>query len=411
MDRYKFTPNDIWNVDETGVSTVQKPNKVVALKGVKQVGSITSSERGQMITICSAGNATGNFVPPMLVFPRKKFKNHFIRDGPNGCVGAATSSGWMEPETFLLFIKHFVKTVKVNVDHPVLLLLDNQYSYLVIDVLDYCKDNGVVLLSFPQSAVSRNIIKGFEVTGIYPFNRNIFTAVEYAPSFVTDRPNPSSTVGEETTGTNPSNQSSNTTGADEIASLPVASTSQDDGHPQKSNSRIVSYAEEWQVLKSFLEQKSKQMEIVVGDEHCLLHAFAMSLEAEKITVSSIEDLCSKLKNEIEQHPSFYRPFSTNESLIEDIDSYIYSNQFNMNTADLVLCALCNALMVTAVIYEFRGSSVITLSHEPGRPGIESRGKIFFNIAWLWSWLPLQCCSGEIITATINECGHRRNFLS
>ena len=52
----------------------QKRNKVVALTAVKQVGSITSSERGQMITICSAGNATGNFVPPMLVFPRKKFK-------------------------------------------------------------------------------------------------------------------------------------------------------------------------------------------------------------------------------------------------------------------------------------------------------------------------------------------------
>ena len=43
---------------------------------------------------------------------QKKFKNHFIRDGPNGCVGAATSCGWMEPETFLLFMKHFVKTVK-----------------------------------------------------------------------------------------------------------------------------------------------------------------------------------------------------------------------------------------------------------------------------------------------------------
>ena len=121
------------------------------------------------------------------------------------------------------------------------------------------------------------------------------------------------------------------------------------------------------------------MEIVVGDGHCLLHAFAMSLKAEKITVSSTEDLCSKLKNEIEQHLSFYRPFSTNESLIEDIDSYIYSNQYNMNTADLVLCALCNALMVTAVIYEVRGSSVITLSHEPGRPGIESRGKIFLTL--------------------------------
>ena len=221
---------------------------------------------------------------------------------------------------------------------------------------------GILRKTWPQSAVSGKIVKGFEVTGIYSFNRNIFTDVEYAPSFVTDRPNPSSTVHEETTGTNPSNQSSNTTGADEIASLPVASTSQDDGHPQKSNSGIVSYAEEWQVLKLFSEQKSKQMEIVVGDGHCFLHAFAMSLEAEKITVSSIEDLCSKLKNEIEQQLSFYRPFSTNESLIEDIDSYIYSNQYIMNTVDLVLCALCNALMVTEVIYEVRGSSVITLSH-------------------------------------------------
>ena len=97
------------------------------------------------------------------------------------------------------------------------------------------------------------------------------------------------------------------------------------------------------------------------------------------SVSSIEDLYSKLKNEIEQHLSFYRSFSTNESLIEDIDSYIYSNQYETNTADLVLCALCNALMVMAVIYEVRGSSVITLSHEPGRPGIESRGKTFLTL--------------------------------
>ena len=99
---------------------------------------------------------------------------------------------------------------------------------------------GILRKTWPQSSVSGKIIKGFQVTGIYPFNRNIFTDVEYAPSFVTDRPNPSSTVDEETTGTNPSNQSSNTTGADEIASLPVASTSQDDGHPQKSNSGAVS---------------------------------------------------------------------------------------------------------------------------------------------------------------------------
>ena len=46
-------------------------------------------------------------------------------------------------------MKHFVRTVKVNIEHPVLPLLDNHYSHLAIDVLDYCKDNGVVPLSFP----------------------------------------------------------------------------------------------------------------------------------------------------------------------------------------------------------------------------------------------------------------------
>ena len=138
-----------------------------------RIDNILRTGAGQMITICSAGNATGNFVPPMLVFPRKKFKNHFIRDGPNGCVGAATSSGWMEPETFLLLMKHFVKTVKVNIEHPVLLLLDNHYSHLAIDVLDYCKDNGVVLLSFPPH--SSHKLQPLDHTVFGPLKKNLGT--------------------------------------------------------------------------------------------------------------------------------------------------------------------------------------------------------------------------------------------
>ena len=141
-----FTPNDIWNVDETGASTVQKPIKVVALKGLKQVGSITSSKRGQMITICSAGNATGNFVPPMLVFQERNLRIISLEMGRMDAWELQSRLvGWNQK---LLFMKHFVKTVKVNIEHPVLLLFDNHYSHLAIDVLDYCKDNRVVLLSF-----------------------------------------------------------------------------------------------------------------------------------------------------------------------------------------------------------------------------------------------------------------------
>ena len=39
MNRYKFQVEDIWNVDETGISTVQKTQRVIAAKGTKQVAS------------------------------------------------------------------------------------------------------------------------------------------------------------------------------------------------------------------------------------------------------------------------------------------------------------------------------------------------------------------------------------
>ena len=81
MDRYKFTARDIWNVDETGVTTVQKPCNIVATKGVKQVGALTSGEGGTLVSICAAVNAQGRSLPPMFIFPRKNYKPYFVRDG------------------------------------------------------------------------------------------------------------------------------------------------------------------------------------------------------------------------------------------------------------------------------------------------------------------------------------------
>ena len=72
MDKYKFLPRNIWNVDETGISSVQDPGKVVAEKGQQRVGSITSGERGKTVTAVCAVKATGVYTPPMLVYPRQR---------------------------------------------------------------------------------------------------------------------------------------------------------------------------------------------------------------------------------------------------------------------------------------------------------------------------------------------------
>ena len=149
MDRYQFTPSDIWNVDETGATTVMKPTKVVAKKGEKQVGAITSAERGTLITMCQAVNATGNALPPMFLFPRKQFFDHMIRAGPAGCIGRSNGSGWMTADDFLEFIKHFAKHTVASTSNQKLLLLDNHESHLSVPVIDFARANGITMLSFP----------------------------------------------------------------------------------------------------------------------------------------------------------------------------------------------------------------------------------------------------------------------
>lgn len=245
MDRDHFEPQDIYNVDETGVTTVQKPDRVVARRGTRQVGALTSAERGTLVTLAFAANALGNAIPPMFVFPRIRYQEHFIRDGPVGSIGTGNPSGWMQDDTFIVFLKHFQKHTNASLSHKVLLVLDNHSSHIHINSLDFCKENGIVLLSFPPhcshklqpldrsvygpfkkaintacdawmrnhpgktmtiydipsiittamplALTQANIQAGFRKTGIFPFNRNLFQEIDFAPSFVTDRPNPNAT--------------------------------------------------------------------------------------------------------------------------------------------------------------------------------------------------------------------------
>lgn len=245
MGRYGFQPEAIWNMDETSTVTVQTPDKIIAAKGKKQVGAMTSAERGTLVTLAMAVNALGNSVPPHFIFPRKKYFDHFVRDGPRGCMGTANGSGWMQEGDFVAFLHHFAKHSNASKQSPQLLLLDNHSSHLSLQGIEFCRANGIVLLSFPPhcshklqpldrsvygplkryinsamdcwlkmhpgktvtiydlpsivatalpaAATPANIMSGFRCTGIWPLDPNIFTEVDFSPAYVTDRPAPTVT--------------------------------------------------------------------------------------------------------------------------------------------------------------------------------------------------------------------------
>lgn len=242
MKKHNFPPDSVYNVDETGVSTVHQPRKVLAPKKIRQLGKLTSGERGTNNTMIACINAVGNTIPPLIIFPRVYFKDHMLKGAPPGSIGAANQSGWSTEAIFLQYLDHFIKHAKPTKERPVLLTMDNHESHISIEMIDKATDNGIVLLTLPPhtsnklqaldrcvfgpfksqynkaadrwmlnhpgkpisiydvaeiigeayslSFTPKNIIKSFEATGIYPVNRDIFNDEDFVCSYVTDRPQP-----------------------------------------------------------------------------------------------------------------------------------------------------------------------------------------------------------------------------
>ncbi|XP_041350707.1 uncharacterized protein LOC121369719 [Gigantopelta aegis] len=167
--RNNLTPDRIFNLDETGLTTSQKPQKVIAESETKQVAQLVSHECGQTVTMCGFVNAIGNALPPCMVFLRKNFKNYMIHGAPPGTLGIAYPSGWMTAATFLECLKHFERYVHCSKDNTVLLLLDNHESHVSLETIDFCRENGIVLLSFPQHCTHK--LQTLDKTMFGPFKR------------------------------------------------------------------------------------------------------------------------------------------------------------------------------------------------------------------------------------------------
>lgn len=155
MDAHNFPPSRIFNMDESGLTCVQKPGKILAPKGQKQVGAVTSAERGRTVTICCSMNASGTFVPPMIIYPGSRIQAECRRGGPDGTVYACSKSGWITEELFCTWLAHFATFVSATKSKPCLLILDNHSSHISLASYNFCKENGIYLLSLPPHCSHR----------------------------------------------------------------------------------------------------------------------------------------------------------------------------------------------------------------------------------------------------------------
>lgn len=206
---------------------------------LNKVGTVTSTERGETVTAVVCISAAGSYMPPMLIYPRKRMQREFQTGLPLGSWAEVHPSGWINKNLFLSWFKKFINFAKPSKESPVLLLFDGHKSYTKnLDVIDLAREKGVILLCFPphcshrlqpldvsffeplskyyedvvrkwlrsnpgravtlfqisalfgetfiQSASMLTAINGFKKSGAWPIDMNVFTEVDFLPTDPTD---------------------------------------------------------------------------------------------------------------------------------------------------------------------------------------------------------------------------------
>ena len=166
-------PMQVYNCDETGVSIVHKPSKVIAELGRRNVYAITSAERGKTHTVLSCVSATGYALPPMMIYPRKKVVPENFKEGavPN-TLFTNSENGWINTDRFLQWFGFFLRNIPPV--RPVLLVMDGHGSHVSIELIELARTNDVHLLCLP--AHTTHILQPLDVGVFKSFKSNFSKA-------------------------------------------------------------------------------------------------------------------------------------------------------------------------------------------------------------------------------------------
>jgi hypothetical protein len=156
-------PMQIYNLDESGISTVHKPGHVISELNHKSVWAVTSGEKGKTHTIMTCVSASGQALPPMMIFPRKRLSEKLMEGAPPGTYFTCTDNGWITQEKYLEWFKFFLKSIPPA--RPVLVIEDGHSSHITMEVIKLAQDNDIHLLCLPSHTT--HILQPLDIISVF----------------------------------------------------------------------------------------------------------------------------------------------------------------------------------------------------------------------------------------------------
>lgn len=120
------------------------------------MGIVSSAEHGQITTIICCCNAAGAFIPPFLIFSRKRMQECLLDNSTPGCQATCSGNGWVNSPSLQSWLEFFVETVRhCTKDKKILLLLDNKEAHKYYPELEYALKNNIIFVSFAPQATNK----------------------------------------------------------------------------------------------------------------------------------------------------------------------------------------------------------------------------------------------------------------
>ena len=236
-------PNNIWNMDESGIQLTFTKCQVVAETGCKNVHTIVPGEKGETVTIIGCVNAAGKFMAPTVLMRGKRLSEALkdsAHEGPEGTKIFATDKGYITDEILIKWGEHFLKN-RLDKKNPNILILDGHSTHVFnLEFLSMMKEAGVTVYALPphtthytqpldvavfksmkshwnqfageafqldpvngvtrlgfmkifrkvweECATVKNAQSGFRRSGIYPVNIDAIPETSYSTALASDRP-------------------------------------------------------------------------------------------------------------------------------------------------------------------------------------------------------------------------------
>ena len=105
-------------------------------------------QKSQIATVVGCGSATGQAIPPFIIFAAKRLSPLRTKDKVPGSRYAVSDNGWIDQDLFHFWLTEHFLTHAVS-SRPLLLLVDGHSSHFKPDTIRFAKEHNIVLFCLP----------------------------------------------------------------------------------------------------------------------------------------------------------------------------------------------------------------------------------------------------------------------